>query len=132
MSVITPLFTPSLLESTVPCKKAHSLLGRTAQKCCRVAGRSRSTHQLMPSSIYFGHNGKCAANFFTGELDMNAPKDLMNLDVMHKRSTGRNVEAMNHGRFNTAPRGTLHVPNARQPRATVDRTCEAHLELTRS
>jgi len=35
---------------------------------------------------------------------MNAPKDLMNLDVMHKRSTGRNVEAMNHGRFNTAPR----------------------------
>ena len=88
------------------------MLGRTAQKCCRVAGRSRSTHQLMPSSIYFGHNGKCAANFFTGELDMNAPKDLMNLDVMHKRSTGRNVEAMNHGRFNTAPRGTLHVPNA--------------------
>ena len=108
------------------------MFGRTAQKCCRVAGRSRSTHQLMPSSIYFGHNGKCAANFFTGELDMNAPKDLMNLDVMHKRSAGRNVEAMNHGRFNTAPRGTLHVPNARQPRATVDRTCEAHLELTRS
>ena len=61
---------------------------------------------------------------------MNAPKDLMNLDVMHKRSTGRNVEAINYGRFNTAPRGTLHVPNARQPRATGDRACKALLELT--
>lgn len=28
----------------------------------------------------------------------------MNLDVLHKRSTARNVEAMNHGRFGTAPR----------------------------
>ena len=35
---------------------------------------------------------------------MDAPKDLMNLDVLHKRSTGRNVEAMQHGRFTTAPR----------------------------
>jgi hypothetical protein len=58
----------------------------------------------MPSSIYFGHNGKCAANFRSDELNMDAPKELLGLDVLHKRSTQRNVEAMPHGRFNTAPR----------------------------
>jgi len=71
----------------------------------------------MPSSIYFNHNGKCAANFHTGELDMDAPKDLMNLDVMHKRSTGRNVETMHHGRFSTAPRdffGQTAMDNSNQ------------------
>jgi len=35
---------------------------------------------------------------------MSTPKELLNLDVLHKRSTARNVEAMNHGRFRTAPR----------------------------
>lgn len=59
----------------------------------------------MPSSVYFGHNGKCAANFRTDEMDMNAPKELLNLDVLHRRTTSRNVETMNHGRFSTAPRG---------------------------
>lgn len=58
----------------------------------------------MPSSVYFGHNGKCAANFRTDEMDMNAPKELLNLDVLHRRTTSRNVETMNHGRFSTAPR----------------------------
>jgi hypothetical protein len=50
-------------------------------------------------------SGKCAANFRTDELNMDAPKELLGLDVLHKRSTARNVEAMGHGRFNTAPRG---------------------------
>jgi len=58
----------------------------------------------MVSSIYFGHNGTCAANTHNDELDMNAPKELLGLDVLHKRSTSRNVETMNHGRFSTAPR----------------------------
>ena len=58
----------------------------------------------MPSSIYFGHNGTCAANSRADELNMNAPSELMNLDVFHKRSTQRNVEAMVHGRFGSAPR----------------------------
>jgi len=56
------------------------------------------------SSVYFGHNGKCAANMRNDEMDMDAPKELLGLDVLHKRSTARKVEAMNHGRFSTAPR----------------------------
>jgi len=58
----------------------------------------------MVSSAYFGLNGKCAANSNIDQLNMDAPKDLLHLDVLHKRSTSRNVEAMNHGRFTTAPR----------------------------
>jgi len=58
----------------------------------------------MVSSAYFGLNGKCAANIVRESLDAEGPKDLMQLDVLHKRSTARNVEAMNHGRFTTAPR----------------------------
>jgi len=58
----------------------------------------------MVSSQYFGHNGKCAANFRSDELNMDAPKELMGLDVLHKRSTSRNVEAMTHGQFSTMPR----------------------------
>lgn len=58
----------------------------------------------MVSSAFFGNCGKCAANFRNDELDMNGPKELMNLDVFHKRSTQRNVEAMSAGRFSTAPR----------------------------
>jgi len=58
----------------------------------------------MPSSIYFQHSGKCAANAHEDSLNLDAPKELLNLDVLHKRSTARNVEAMNHGRFSTAPR----------------------------
>ena len=48
--------------------------------------------------------GKCAANLQSTELNFDAPKDLLNLDVFHKRSTARNVEAMSAGRFSTAPR----------------------------
>ena len=59
-----------------------------------------------PALIYHSSlTGKCAANSLT-EMNLDAPKDLLNLDVMHKRSTGKNVEAMTHGRFGTAPRGT--------------------------
>lgn len=58
----------------------------------------------MPSSIYFQHSGKCAANFRNDELNLDLPQDLLNLDVMHKRSTQRNVEQMTAGRFGTAPR----------------------------
>lgn len=59
----------------------------------------------MPSgSVYFAKNGKCCANIRTDDLDLDAPKELLNLDVLHKRSTGRNVEACLHGRFSSAPR----------------------------
>jgi len=51
-----------------------------------------------------GLNGKCAANLHSDGLNFDAPNELLNLDVLHKRSTSRNVEAMNHGRFTTAPR----------------------------
>jgi len=60
--------------------------------------------QHIMSSPFFGHQGKCAANVQRDQLDMNAPSELLNLDVLHKRSTSRNVEAMRHGRFTTAPR----------------------------
>jgi len=56
------------------------------------------------SSIYFQHCGKCAANSRSDELNLEAPKDLLNLDTNHKRSVGRCVEQMHHGRFSTAPR----------------------------
>ena len=49
-------------------------------------------------------SGKCAANITREALDFDAPKELLNLDVLHKRSTARNVEQMPHGRFGTAPR----------------------------
>jgi len=58
----------------------------------------------MVSSAYFGLNGKCAANHQNEALDLDAPKELLHLDVLQKRSTARNVESMNHGRFTTAPR----------------------------
>jgi len=58
----------------------------------------------MPSSIYFQHCGKCAANSRADELNLDAPMELLNLDSLHKRSLNRTVEAMNHGRFNTAKR----------------------------
>ena len=59
----------------------------------------------MPSSVYFQHSGQCVANLREKyELNIDAPKDLLNLDFLHKRSTQRNIEAMNHGRFSTAPR----------------------------
>ena len=48
--------------------------------------------------------GQCAANIGQDRLNLDAPKELLNLDVLHKRSTARNVEAMHHGRFPTAPR----------------------------
>lgn len=48
--------------------------------------------------------GKCAANIQREDLDIDAPKELLHLDVLHKRSTARNVEQMHHGRFSTAPR----------------------------
>lgn len=59
----------------------------------------------MPSgSAYFAKNGKCCANIRNDDLDLEHPKELLNLDVMHKRSTGRNVEAVTYGRFSAAPR----------------------------
>ena len=53
--------------------------------------------------------GKCAGNLDKEELDLGAPKELLNLDVLHKRSTARNVETMNHGRFSTAPRSEWSI-----------------------
>ena len=59
----------------------------------------------MPSgSTYFGKNGKCCANIRNDDLDLEHPKELLNLDVMHKRSTGRNIQAITYGRFSAAPR----------------------------
>ena len=75
------------------------------------AFRNIAPLRAMPSSVYFGHNGKCAANFRNDELDMNSPKELLNLDVLHKRSTARNVEQMPHGRFGTAPRTFFGDPD---------------------
>ena len=48
-------------------------------------------------------------------MDMNAPAELLNLDVMHKRSTARNVETMSHGRFSTAPRGEHCAAMSHEP-----------------
>lgn len=61
-------------------------------------------HSRTMATVYFGHQGKCAANLRSDSLNMDAPKELLGLDVLHKRSTSRNVEAMQHGRFSMAPR----------------------------
>ena len=53
----------------------------------------------------FKHQGLCAANLQGETLDLDAPKELINLDTMHKASTGRRVDAISYGRFSTAPRG---------------------------
>eukprot|EP00908_Phaeocystis_cordata_P015941 Transcript_27150.p1 GENE.Transcript_27150~~Transcript_27150.p1 ORF type:complete len:203 (+),score=60.25 Transcript_27150:129-737(+) len=59
----------------------------------------------MPSgSVYFSKNGKCCANIRTDDLDLEHPKELMNLDVGNKRSTGQAVAAIPYGRFSAAPR----------------------------
>ena len=59
----------------------------------------------MPSgSVQFGKNGKCCANIRTDDLDLEHPKELLNLDVWHRRSTARSVEDIPYGRFSAAPR----------------------------
>jgi len=55
-----------------------------------------------PSTMYFQHQGKSLPKNI--ELDINAPKELLNLDCFHKTSTARHVERTVYGRFNTAPR----------------------------
>lgn len=48
--------------------------------------------------------GKCCANIRTDDLDLHAPKELLNLDVLHKRSTGRLIETIPYGRFGSSER----------------------------
>lgn len=131
-------------------KKAFRTEERTSCRCrfwARLSPRLllSAPALAMPSSLFFQHNGaprvptpirasnadshrppplagKCAANMRQTTLDLDAPKELMGLDVLHKRSTARNVEAMNHGRFATAPRSapprplpTAALPPCRPP-----------------
>jgi len=48
--------------------------------------------------------GKCCSNIRTDDLDLYAPKELLNLDVLHKRSTGRLIETIPYGRFGSSER----------------------------
>ena len=58
----------------------------------------------LTDSSHARRTGKCCANIRTDDLDLEHPRELLNLDVMHKRSTGRNVETVSYGRFTSAPR----------------------------
>ena len=77
---------------------------------CRTSNPARRPHAPWQKTDCGGRAlspcgaGKSAANIGREDLDIDAPKELLNLDVLHKRSTARNVEQMNHGRFSTAPR----------------------------
>ena len=64
--------------------------------CCRRADRCALTLA-----------GKCCANIRTDDLDLEHPKELMNLDVGNKRSTGQAIAAIPYGRFSAAPRSEL-------------------------
>ena len=57
-----------------------------------------------PPTMYFRHQGKCVANIRSTTLDFDAPKELLNADVMHRMSVGRRVQTMSAGRFSNAPR----------------------------
>lgn len=48
--------------------------------------------------------GKCCSNIRTDDLDLHAPKELLNLDVLHKRTTGRLIETTPYGRFGSSER----------------------------
>lgn len=52
----------------------------------------------------FQHQGKCVANIRSTALDLDAPTELLNVDVMHRMSTGRRVQTLSGGRFSNMPR----------------------------
>ena len=85
----------------------------------RVTQRAALRRRAVRGASMFKHQGLCAANLQGEALDLDAPKELINLDTMHKASTGRRVDAISYGRFSTAPRGkgSMHaVPPTGWPR----------------
>ncbi len=81
----------------------------------KVTQRAALRRRAVRGAGMFKHQGLCAANLQGEALDLDAPKELINLDTMHKASTGRRVDAISYGRFSTAPRGegcTHAVPHA--------------------
>jgi hypothetical protein len=54
--------------------------------------------------MYFRQQGQCVANLRSSALDLDALMELLNLDVMHRMSTGRRVQALSGGRFSNTPR----------------------------
>ena len=104
---------------------SSSYFGLNGARRAHVCPPTRT--QTLTSTLLSRFSGKCAANIEATELNMNAPKELLNLDVFHKRSTARNVEAMPHGRFPTAPRSKppsrARECFVRRPRSTVLPRC---------